>query len=102
MKTRCLILAVLALVGLSACRHEARHFKEAETYYQQGVEQRAAKESEAAAEAFSEALLAIEHCDLDKPETKRLKAQIEDNLGFTYWKHGLFEEALPLHTDAAT
>ena len=46
-------------------------------------------------------MLAIEHCDLDKPETKHLKAQIEDNLGFTYWKHELFEEALPLHTDAS-
>jgi len=102
MKTRCIILAVLVLVGLSACRHEARYLKEAETQFQKGVEQRAAKESETAAESFSEALLAIEHCDLDKPETKRLKAQIEDNLGFTYWKHELFEEALPLHTDAVT
>ena len=84
-----------------ACHHEARWLKEAETLFEQGVEQRAAKQSEAAAESFSQALLAIEHCDLDKPETKHLKAQIEDNLGFTYWKHELFEEALPLHTDAS-
>ena len=84
-----------------ACHHEARWLKEAETLFEQGVEQRATKQSEAAAESFSQALLAIEHCDLDKPETKHLKAQIEDNLGFTYWKHELFEEALPLHTDAS-
>ena len=84
-----------------ACHHEARWLKEAETLFEQGVEQRAAKQSEAAAESLSQALLAIEHCDLDKPETKHLKAQIEDNLGFTYWKHELFEEALPLHTDAS-
>ena len=84
-----------------ACHHEARWLKEAETLFEQGVEQRATKQSEAAAESLSQALLAIEHCDLDKPETKHLKAQIEDNLGFTYWKHELFEEALPLHTDAS-
>ena len=89
------------MAGLTACHHEARWLKEAETLFEQGVEQRATKQSEEAAESFSQALLAIEHCDLDKPETKHLKAQIEDNLGFTYWKHELFEEALPLHTDAS-
>lgn len=89
------------LMGLTACQQKARWLKEAETRYEQGLEQRAAKQSEKAAESFSQALLAIEHCDLDQPETKRLKAQIEDNLGFTYWKHELFEEALPLHEDAA-
>ena len=89
------------LMGLTACQQKARWLKEAETRYEQGLEQRAAKQSEEAAESFSQALLAIEHCDLDQPETKRLKAQIEDNLGFTYWKHELFEEALPLHEDAA-
>ena len=101
MKTRNLILSFLVMAGLTACHHEARWLKEAETLFEQGVEQRATKQSEAAAESLSQALLAIEHCDLDKPETKHLKAQIEDNLGFTYWKHELFEEALPLHTDAS-
>ena len=90
------------MAGLTACHHEARYLKEAETHYQQGLEQRAAKQSEAAAESFSQALLALEQCKPDKPETKRMKAQIEDNLGFCYWKHELFAEALPLHTDAAT
>ena len=101
MKTRNLILLFLVMTGLMACHHEARWLKEAETLFEQGVEQRATKQSEAAAESLSQALLAIEHCDLDKPETKHLKAQIEDNLGFTFWKHELFEEALPLHTDAS-
>jgi tetratricopeptide (TPR) repeat protein len=100
MKTQYWIWVFLLAVSLSACRHEARWLQEAETYFQEGVEQRAAKQSEEAAESFSKALLAIEHCDLDQPEVKRLKAEIEDNLGFTYWKHELFAEALPLHTDA--
>ena len=102
MKTRNLILSFLVVAGLTACHHKARWLKEAETLFEQGLEQRATKQSEAAAESFSEALLSIEHCDQNKPETKHLKAQVEDNLGFCYWKHELFEEALPLHTDAIT
>ena len=102
MKTRHLILpTLLVMVGLAACHRNGRNFEQAETLFQQGVEQRADKQSEAAAESFSQALLAIEHCDAEKPEVQRLKGQIEDNLGFTYWKHELFNEALSLHMDAA-
>ena len=101
MKTRYLILAtILAMAGLTACQQGTRSLKEAETLFQQGMEQRAATQSEEAAESFSKALLAIEHCNLDQPEVQRLKGQIEDNLGFCYWKHELFGEALPLHKDA--
>ena len=93
-------MAVLLLVGLTACQQGARSLKEAETLFQKGVEQRADKHTEAAAESFSQALLAIERCDMEQPEVQRLKGQIEDNLGFCYWRHELFEEALPLHKDA--
>ena len=102
MKTRCIICAFLLLAGLTACQHKARWLKEAETLYQQGLEQRAAKQSESAAESFSQALIAIDHCNQAKPEVQRLKAQTVDNLGFCYWKHELFDEALHLHEDAAT
>ena len=102
MKTQNLILTViLVIAGLTSCHHESRYLKEAETLFQKGVEQRADKQSESAAESFSQALLAIERCDMDKPEVQQLKGQIEDNLGFCYWKHELFKEALPLHKDAA-
>lgn len=97
---RFIIAFLLALAGLTACQHDRRSFEQAETLFQQGVEQRADKQSETAAESFSQAMLAIEHCDMEKPEVQRLKGQIEDNLGFCYWKHELFEEALPLHKDA--
>ena len=102
MKTRYLIWAFLLAAVLAACQHKVRYLKEAETHFEQGLEQRATKQSEAAAESFSQALLAVNRCDQAQPEVKRLKAQIEDNLGFTYWRHELFAEALPLHTDAAT
>jgi len=101
MKTRYLAAILLVLACLSACHNRARWLTEAETHFQKGVEQRADKQSEAAAESFSQALLAIERCDMDKPEVQQLKGQIEDNLGFCYWKHELFKEALPLHKDAA-
>ena len=102
MKTRCIIMAVLLLAGLTACQQGARSLKEAEMLFQRGVEQRADKHTEAAAESFSQALLAIERCDMGQPEVQQLKGQIEDNLGFCYWKHELFEEALTLHIDAIT
>ena len=101
MKTRHLICAVLLVfAGFTACQHNGRCFEQAETLFQQGVEQRAEKQSEAAAESFTQALLVMEHCDMGQPEVQRLKGQIEDNLGFCYWKHELFTEALPLHKDA--
>jgi len=102
MKTRCIILAIFIVVGFASCQQGARSLKEAETLFEQGLEQRADKQTEKAAESFSQALLDINRCNQDKPEVKRLKAQIEDNLGFSYWKHELFAEALALHTNAAT
>lgn len=103
MKTRFLMIIMVALtVGFTACRQEARSLNEAETRYQEGLELKAAKNTEAAAEAFSNALLAINRCDASKTEVKHLKALIEDNLGAMYWKHGLSDEALELHLDAVT
>ena len=97
-----MIIMVALTVGFTACRQEARSLNEAETCYQEGLELKAAKNAEAAAEAFSNALLAINRCDASKTEVKHLKALIEDNLGAMYWKHGLSDEALELHLDAVT
>ena len=101
MKPLHILWAFLVLAFFTACQHKGCWLKEAETHFQEGCEQLSAKQSEAAAESFSQALLAINHCDLKQSEARRLKGQIEDNLGTRYWKHGLFEEAMPLHTDAA-
>lgn len=98
-KRHWIIIALIVTVALTACQQEKR-FREAENLLLTGLELRADKQSEAAAESFSQALLAIERCDAEKPEVQRLKGRIEDELGAVYWKHGLFEEALPLHEDA--
>ena len=102
MKTKTIIIgAILSLVILTACHDETGYFREAEAGLEQGRQHIADKQTEAAAQNLSQALLAIDRCDPTKPEVQRLKGLIEDNLGFAYWKHELFDEALPLHTDAA-
>ncbi len=100
MKIRDLIWMFLLVAGLTACHHEARWLKEAEKHLREGKELLSAKQSEAAAESFSKALFAINHCDIDQPEVKQLKGQIDDLLGNRCWKHGLFNEAIKLHTEA--
>ena len=99
--SRIIIALLLSLAGLMACQRDGRNLAQAEAMFQQGLTQRADKQSEAAAESFSQALIALDRCDAKRPEVQQLKGQIEDNLGFCYWKHELFEEALPLHEDAA-
>ena len=100
MKTH-LILVSFLIVVLSACHDETGYFREAETHLEQGCQHIAEGQTESAAQSLNQALLAIDRCDQEKPEVQRLKGEIEDNLGFAYWKHELFDEALPLHTDAA-
>ena len=96
-----IIVLSVVLAGITACRHDVRCLNEAESLFQQGLEQRAAKNTEAAAESFSQALLVVNQCDAGNPKVQRMKALAEDNLGAMYWKHGLFDDALELHLDAA-
>ncbi len=63
MKTRYWIWTFLLTAILTACQQGARSLKEAEALYLQGLEQRVAKQTEAAAESFSQALLAINRCN---------------------------------------
>lgn len=101
MKTRFITIVTIGLMtGLAACRHEARYLKEAERHFQKGQELRSVKNTEAAAVSFSQALLALNHCDTSKLEVKHLLGQVDDNLGAMYWKHGLKEEALSMHQKA--
>jgi tetratricopeptide (TPR) repeat protein len=101
MMPRFLIIVAIGLTaGLTACRQEARYLNEAQEYLQNGLELRSVKNTEAAAISFSQALLALNHCDTSKLEVKRLLGQVDDNLGAIYWKHGLKEEALSMHQEA--
>lgn len=99
---RYITIALLVLMtALVACR-QVSHHDEARALYNKGVELREAKQNEEAAKAFGAALVAIDRCDADDVETKKLKAETKDRLGEIYWLQGLFEEALELHLDAST
>ena len=82
-----------------SCQNNLRQLEKAKELYQQGLEL-STDNSVAAAETYSQVLLLLDRCDQTLPEVRRLKGQVEDQLGTRYWKHGLKEEALRLHLDA--
>ena len=101
MRFRCSLLALSVLMaGFTACHQDEHYLKEAESLLQQGLEQRAAKQTESAAACFSQGLLVLNHCDPDHADVQRLGAELKDNLGSMYWRNGLNEEALSLHLEA--
>lgn len=93
------LLAALAM--LSACNGFEKRYEKANTLYKEGCDARQAKNTEEAAEDFTEALLILQQC---KPQTDEkvvmLRSELQDNLGAMYWKHGLFEAALAEHQQA--
>lgn len=95
-----LILEFLVLAAFfHSCQSNSQHFEKAKALYEQGLAI-SSDNSVAAAETYSQALLEIDRCDQELLDVKRLKGQIEDQLGTRYWKNGLKEEALELHKDA--
>ena len=92
--------SLVALLFATSCHRQSQQLKKADNLYHEGLSFLEAKQSEAAAESFSQALLAINVCDTKTPEALRLNGQIENQLGMRYYKHGLFDDALPLHQDA--
>ena len=98
-KRHLILLAFVLAVILGSCQSGSRQLEKARALYEQGLEL-STDNSVAAAESYSQALLALDRCDQQRPEVQRLKGQIEDQLGTRYWKHGLKDEALRLHLDA--
>lgn len=101
MKNCCVFaISVCLLAFFSACHSDDKHLSEAKALYEAGLEQRAAKRTDAAAESFSNALLELNYCDAHEKEIQLLKAKAMDNLGAMYWKNGLNEDALALYVEA--
>ena len=95
-----LILEFLVLATFfHSCQSNSQHFEKAKALFEHGLEL-SSDNSVSAAETYSQALLEIDRCDQELLDVKRLKGQIEDQLGTRYWKNGLKEEALELHKDA--
>jgi tetratricopeptide (TPR) repeat protein len=94
-----ILFGLVALTFFCSCQSNKRQYEKAFALYEEGLEL-STTNSLAAAEAYSQALLALEQCNQELPDVRRLKGQIEDQLGTRYWKHGMKEEAFELHKDA--
>ena len=99
-KTTNLILFTLALgVAFAACDSPAKRQQQARTLYKEGVELREQRLSEEAAERFLQALQLMQGCQ-PTAENLQLEGDLKDNLGAMYNKHGLFDDALTMHSEA--
>ena len=95
-----LILTTVALgMMLTACDTPEKRLQQARALYEQGAELRQQRLSEEAAERFLQALTMMQGCE-KTTENLCLEGQLKDNLGAMYNKHGLFDDALKMHTEA--
>ena len=81
------------ILMIAACNNLANNQDKAQVLYEEGVRLREERRSEEAAECF---LKALELLDEDSP----LRAQVNDNLGALYLKHGIFDGAFDAHNEA--
>lgn len=73
-------MILLVAVIFASCQSNSKQLEKARALYERGLEL-SAENSVAAAETYSEALLALDRCDQKQPEVHRLKGLIEDQLG---------------------
>ncbi|MBQ4205467.1 MAG: tetratricopeptide repeat protein [Bacteroidales bacterium] len=97
-RTTYLILFASILI-LTACNGKKNEEK-ARTLFEEGVRLREERNSEEAAEYFLQGLELLKNNDVKTYENASLQAQINDNLGALYLKHGLFDGAFDAHNEA--
>ena len=100
MKTQWLIGILVCLV-LTACDSQSKRMERANALYEEGTHLREQRQSEEAAERFSQALVLVQRCE-KTAEVLQLEGQLCDNLGAMFFKHGLFEDAFKQHQQALT
>ncbi len=88
-----------SILILTACNGKKNEEK-ARTLFEEGVRLREERHSEEAAECFLKALELLNHDDVKTCHGASLQAQINDNLGALYLKHGLFDGAFDAHNEA--
>ena len=98
MKTQWLIGFLICLV-LTACDSQSKRMERANTLYEEGLHLREQRQSEEAAERFSQALVLVQRCEKTM-DVLQLEGQLCDNLGAMYFKHGLFEDSFKQHQQA--
>lgn len=97
-RTTYLILFASILI-LTACNGKKNEEK-ARTLFEEGVRLREERHSEEAAEYFLQGLELLKNNDVKTYENASLQAQINDNLGALYLKHGLLDGAFDAHNEA--
>ena len=85
---------------LAACNNQAKNQDKARVLYEEGLRLREEQRSEEAAEFFLKALELLNHDDVKTCHGASLQAQINDNLGALYLKHGIFDGAFNAHNEA--
>jgi len=96
-----LLIVAFLMLAMISCVSRDKVYDEVVALYQNGLDKKAARQSEAAAEEFNAALDIIKkNISEDDVEMIRLRGQVLDNLGTMYWKHNLMEESLKCHQDA--
>ena len=95
-RTKYLILFASILI-LTACDGKKNQEK-ARALFEEGVRLREERHSEEAAECFLQGLELLN--DVETHGRASLRAQINDNLGALYLKHGIFDGAFDAHNDA--
>ena len=98
MKNRLLTILFICIT-LAACDTQSKRMERAENLYEEGLQFREQRQSEEAAERFSQALVLVQRCEKTM-DVLQLEGQLCDNLGAMYFKHGLFEDAFKQHQQA--
>ncbi len=88
-----------SILILTACDGKKNQEK-ARALFEEGVRLREERHSEEAAECFLQGLELLKNNDVKTYENASLQAQINDNLGALYLKHGLFDGAFDAHNEA--
>ena len=88
------------ILTLAACNNQAKNQDKARVLYEEGLRLREEQRSEEAAEFFLKALELLNHDDVKTCHGASLQAQINDNLGALYLKHGIFDGAFNAHNEA--
>lgn len=88
------------ILTLDACNNQAKNQDKAQVLYEEGLRLREEQRSEEAAECFLKALEFLQNNNTETFQETSLRAQINDNLGALYLKHGIFDGAFDAHNDA--
>lgn len=92
------LVLIIIILTLAACNNQAKNQDKARVLYEEGLRLREEKRSEEAAECFLKALELLDNIRAN--DDSPLRAQINDNLGALYLKHGIFDDAFDAHNDA--